>query len=151
MPQSLAAIYIHMVFSTKERRRFLQDPILRMEMHAFLGGISKRLDCPCIIVGGTEDHVHQMIRLARTITPADWIKEIKRVSTHWIRQREPRCNHFAWQAGYGAFSVSASNLDIVKKYIAAQEEHHRKIGFQEEFRMMLKKHNLEWDERYLWD
>lgn len=151
MPQSLSAIYVHAVFSTKGRRRFLRDRLLRMEMHAFLGGISKHLNCPCIIVGGTDDHIHQIFRLNRTITPSECIKEIKRVSTLWIKQRAPRLINFAWQAGYGAFSVSAANLDVVKKYIASQEEHHQKMSFQEEFRMMLKKHNLEWDERYVWD
>ncbi len=97
MPQSLSAVYIHAVFSTKERRQFLRNPSLRMELHAFLGGISKRLDSPSIIAGGTDDHVHQLIRLSRKITQADWIKEIKRISNLWIREREPLLHSFAWQ------------------------------------------------------
>jgi putative transposase len=151
MSQSLSAVYVHAVFSTKERRRCFQNPSLRIEVHSFLGGISNDLGCSSIITGGTEDHIHQLVRFGRTITLADWIKEIKRRSNLWIKQREPRMRNFAWQAGYGVFSVSASNLDIVRQYIAEQEEHHRKITFQDEFRLMLKQHGLEWDERYVWD
>jgi putative transposase len=151
MPQSLSAVYLHAVFSTKERRRFLIEPSLRSEMHAFLGGVSKRLDCPSIIVGGTDDHIHQLIRLNRTVTQAEWVKEIKRTSSIWIKQREPKLHWFAWQAGYGAFSVSPADLDVVQEYIASQEEHHKKISFQDEYRMLLKQHGLEWDEEYVWD
>jgi len=151
MSQSLSAVYLHAVFSTKDRMRFLRDPLVRIEMHAFLGGISKQLDCPSIIVGGTDDHVHHLFMLSRTITQADWFKETKRVSSLWIKEREPRLRKFAWQAGYGAFSVSASDIDAVRQYIANQAEHHRKITFQDEFRNMLKEHGLEWDERYVWD
>jgi putative transposase len=151
MPQSLSAVYIHAVFSTKERARFLRDPSLRGEMHSILGGISRRLNCPSIIAGGIDDHIHHLIRLSRTITQADWIKEIKRASSLWIKQREPRLCKFSWQAGYGMFSVNPSDLDSVRRYIASQEEHHRKISFQDEFRMLLRQHGLEWDERYVWD
>ena len=151
MSQSLSAVYLHAVFSTKERRRFLREPSLRTEIHAFLGGISRRLNCPTIIAGGTDDHIHQLFRLNRMISQAEWIKEIKRVSSVWVKQRDPRLRRFAWQAGYGMFSVSASNLDIAQRYIASQEEHHRKFTFQDEFRKMLKQHGLEWDERYVWD
>jgi putative transposase len=151
MPQSLSAVYLHAVFSTKERQKFLREPLLRIEMHAFLGGISRRLNCPSIIAGGIGDHVHQLIRFGRTITQAEWIKEAKRASSLWIKQREPRLGRFSWQAGYGMFSVSPGDLDVVKQYIASQEEHHRKISFQDEFRLMLKQHGVEWDERYVWD
>ncbi len=120
-------------------------------MHAYLGEVSNRLGCPSLIAGGTDDHIHQLIRFGRTITQADWIKEIKRTSSLWIKQCDPRLRNFAWQAGYGFFSVSPSELDAVGQYIATQEEHHRKISFQDEFRALLKKHGLEWDERYVWD
>ena len=151
MPQSLSAVYIHAVFSTKKRWRFLCEPTLRKEMHAYLGGISNHLNCPAIIVGGTEDHAHLLVRLHRSITQADWIKEIKRVSSQWIKQREPHQHHFAWQSGYAAFSVSSSNLMVVRQYIAAQQDHHRKSTFQDELRKLMKNHGLEWDERYVWD
>jgi putative transposase len=151
MPQSLSAVYVHAVFSTKERRRLLREPSLRIEMHAFLGGVSRRLACPSIIAGGTEDHIHQLIRLSRAITQADWIKEIKRVSSIWIKQREPRLRLFSWQTGYGMFSVYPADVEVVRRYIASQEEHHRKITFQDEFRLMLRQNGVEWDERYVWD
>jgi REP element-mobilizing transposase RayT len=151
MPQSLSAVYVQVVFSTKERCPFLKEPLLRAEMHAFLGSLSKRLNCPCIIIGYTADHIHQMIRLNRTITQDEWVKEIKRASSLWIKQRESRLYRFAWQAGYGAFSVSSANLSVVREYIATQEEHHKKISFQDEYRMLLEQHGLEWDEQYVWD
>jgi putative transposase len=151
MSQSLSAVYLHAVFSTKERWRFLRDPVIRAEMHAMLSGISKRLDCPSIITGGTDDRIHQLIRFSRTITQAEWNKEIKRESSIWIKQRDSRLGKFAWQAGYGIFSVSPSNIEVVRKYIVAQEEHHRKFTFQDEFHILLKQHGLEWDERYVWD
>lgn len=152
MPQSLSAVYLHAVFSTKQRRPFLRDVAVRAEMHAYLGGISKQLACQPIIVGGIDDHVHLLVRFGRTITQADWIKEIKRVSSAWIKERAPGdCGDFAWQAGYGVFSVSGSRLDAVHEYIATQEAHHRRASFEDEFRGLLRKHGLEWDERYVWD
>ena len=149
MPQSLSVVYIHLVFSTKERRSFLRDAALRQSTHAYLGGISKRLDCPPIAVGGVEDHVHFLARFGRTITQADWVKELKRVSNEWLQKEG--IPDFQWQAGYAGFSVSQSNLEQVQAYIARQVEHHKKISFQDELRALLRKHQTEWDERYLWD
>ncbi|BCU76885.1 transposase [Luteolibacter sp. LG18] len=151
MAQSLSAVYLHLVFSTKDRHPYLGHRETREEMHAFLGGISRQLDCPPIIVGGVEDHVHLLARQARTISQADWVKELKRASSLWIKDRDPSLKRFAWQAGYGAFSVSVSNLETVAEYVDRQEEHHRKSTFQEELRILLKKHRMEWDERYVWD
>ena len=151
MPQSLSHVHIHLVFSTKNRMPFLRDVDLRMELHAFLSGVSAQKDCPPVLVGGTEDHVHLLCRLGRSISLAEWIKELKRVSSVWIKDREPRLGKFSWQAGYGAFSVSASNVGSVQAYIADQEDHHQKVSFQEEYRAFLRKHGIEWDERYVWD
>lgn len=151
MPQSLSAVYLHLVFSTKDRQTFLRDPVIRSETHAYLGGVSKQLDCPPIIVGGVEDHVHILARHARTITQADWVKELKRVSSLWIKERDSSLRDFVWQSGYGIFSVSASNVESVERYIANQEEHHRKTTFQDEYRAFLKRHGVPWDEKYLWD
>jgi len=151
MPQSLSAVYIHLVFSTKDRRPFLRDKATREALHAQLGGISKRLDCPPLLVGGVEDHVHLLARFSRTITQADWVKELKRVSNSWLKDHGGDLADFAWQGGYSDFSVSQSNVERVKKYIANQEHHHRKRGFQDELRELLRKHDLEWDERYVWD
>lgn len=151
MPQSLSAVYVHLVFSTKNRRPFLRDTAVRDPLHAQLGGISKTLECPPLLVGGTEDHVHLLCRFGRTISQAEWVKELKRVSNGWLKQQGRDYDIFEWQGGYADFSVSQSNLEQVKQYISKQEEHHRKMTFQDELRALLKKHEIEFDERYVWD
>jgi REP element-mobilizing transposase RayT len=151
MPQSLSAVYIHLVFSTKERRPFLRDEATRNAVHSYLGGISKRLDCPSIVVGGVKDHVHLLARFGRSITQADWVKELKRASNIWLKERGRDYLDFAWQGGYADFSVSRSNLEQAKRYIANQPAHHRKMSFQDELRVLLHKHHVEWDEKYIWD
>jgi putative transposase len=151
MSQSLSAVFLHLIFSTKNREPWLADPSLRAEIHAFLGGISNQLDCPPVIVGGVEDHVHLLVRFGRGITQSDWVKELKRVSSRWIKEREPTMVDFAWQSGFGIFSVSPSALPNVEMYIQDQEEHHRKVLFQDEFRNFLTKHRIAWDERYVWE
>jgi hypothetical protein len=120
-------------------------------MHAEIGEISKRLGCPPILTGGVEDHIHLLARFGRTITQAEWVKEIKRVSNLWLKEQNPRFASFEWQGGYATFSVSKSNLKDVERYIANQEEHHRRLTFQDELRAILQKHEVEWDEKYLWD
>ena len=151
MPQSLSAVYVHLVFSTKNRRPLLRDDSIRSELHAYLGGISKTLECPPVQVGGVEDHVHILARLGRTITQADWVKELKRVSNLWLKERGPDFADFAWQGGYAGFSVSQSNLEGVTEYVREQAGHHAKMSYQDELRALLRKHNLEFDERYVWD
>jgi len=151
MPQSLSTVYIHLVFSTKERRPFLRDLPLREALHSYLGGVSKQLDCPPILVGGVEDHVHLLARFGRTITQADWVKELKRISNIWLQTQGRDYAGFEWQGGYADFSVSQSNLEQVKSYIAGQAEHHRKTTFQDELRALLIKHETKWDEKYVWD
>ncbi len=151
MPQSLANVLVHIVFSSKGRRAMLRGPDLRAEMHKYLGGISKNLDCPPIIVGGIDDHVHLLARQARAISLADWIKELKRGSSMWVKSKGAAFESFQWQAGYGAFSVSPSQSGRVGRYIAGQEEHHRRLSFQDEFRQLLQKHGIQFDERYVWD
>jgi len=150
MPQSLSAVYIHLVFSTKERRPFLRDERVRNSLHSYLGGISKQLGCAPMVTGGVEDHVHLLARLGRTITQVEWVKELKRVSNLWLKEQH-LLRDFEWQGGYADFSVSASNLEQVKKYIANQREHHRQMNFQDELRALFRKHCVEWDERYVWD
>ena len=151
MPQSLSAVYVHLVFSTKERRPFLRDNAVRDNAHAYLGGISKQLECPPIRIGGVEDHVRILARLGRTITQADWVKELKRASNLWLKEKGREWTDFQWQAGYACFSVSQSNLTQVIDYITRQEEHHHKATFQDELRALLHKHEIEFDERYVWD
>ena len=151
MPQSLAQVYLHIVFSTKERRPLLRDSKVRASLHAYLGGISKTLECPSLIVGGVEDHVHLLCRFGRTITQAEWVKELKRISNGWLKEQGQDYADFEWQGGYADFSVSQSNLPQVREYIAGQENHHRKMTFQDELRALFRKHEIEFDERYVWD
>ena len=151
MAQSLSAVYLHVVFSTKSRIPFFADKELRTHLHGYLAGISRKLDCPTLLVGGEEDHVHLLARHARTISQADWIKELKRASSLWIKSDHPGLRDFAWQSGYGVFSVSISQLDKVQEYISNKEEHHRKQSFQDEYRAMLKKHRVDWAEKYVWN
>ncbi len=151
MPQSLAKILVHTVFSTKDRRPFLRDRSLREELHRYLGGILTRLDCQPIIIGGIDDHVHLLCALARTCEPASMVKEVKRGSTLWLKARNQDLRDFAWQQGYCIFSIGFSQIKSVRDYIAGQEEHHRKVSFQDEFRRLLRRYEIEFDERYVWD
>lgn len=151
MGQSLAQIYVHLVFSTKERRPFLADRALREEMHRMLGGICKKRECPTLRVGGVADHVHVLCRLGRSATIFELVKELKRESTLWIKEKSEAPSEFHWQTGYGAFSISPGHVDELTAYIENQERHHQTISFQDEFRRVLQKYGLEWDERYVWD
>jgi REP element-mobilizing transposase RayT len=151
MAQSLSKILLHVVFSTKDRRPLLRDRALRDEMHRYVGGILAGLDCPSIIVGGVEDHVHLLCILSRTCTPADMVKEVKRSSSLWIKKRAPEHVDFAWQNGYGIFSIGYSQMEEVRRYIAGQEEHHQKLTFQDEFRRLLQRYEVTFDEAYVWD
>jgi putative transposase len=151
MPQSLAKILVHNVFSTKARQPFRTNDALRAELHAYLGGILKNHDCQPIIVGGVADHVHLLFALSRTICPADIVKEAKRGSSLWIKTKSPDLHDFAWQNGYGLFSIGASQIEIVRDYIARQAEHHASMTFQEEYRSLLAHYEIDFDERYVWD
>ena len=151
MPQSLANVLVHIVFSTKDRVPFLKDEIVRNQLHAQLGGTSKTLNCPPLIVGGVDDHIHLLAGQSRTISLSDWVKELKRVTSIWIKQQSPELKRFAWQAGYGAFSVSQSQSRRVVQYIREQELHHQKADFKAEFREFLKRREIDDDERYVWD
>lgn len=151
MPQSLAKILVHTVFSTKDRQPFLRDQALREETHRYLGGILTHLGCQPLIIGGVEDHMHLLFDLTRTDALADIIKEVKRGSSVWLKTKSPALADFAWQNGYGAFSIGNSQVDDLRTYIAGQEEHHRKSSFQDEYRRMLQLYEIEFDERYVWD
>ena len=151
MPQSLAKILVHTVFSTQDRRPYIRDKTVRDELHRYLGGILSNLDCQPIIIGGVDDHVHLLCALSRTCEAAAMVKEAKRGSSLWLKREHPELQEFAWQSGYGMFSVGFSQIEAVKDYIATQEEHHRKISFQDEFRLLLRRYQIEFDERYVWD
>lgn len=150
MPQSLTNIIIHAIFSTRDRAPLLRDPVLREEMHRMLGGVGNELGCQSVIVGGTEDHVHVLGHLSRTVALADWVKELKRQSSIWAKSRSESLQGFAWQGGYGAFSVSHSVKKRVIEYVANQEEHHKQETFQGEYRRVLKLNEIDWDEEYVW-
>jgi putative transposase len=150
MPQSLAQVYLHLVFSTKNRAAFLKDKDIQQRLHAYLAGICKKLESPSLKVGGVEDHVHILCRFGRKQSIADLVRELKRESSKWMT-REHGLRDFEWQAGYGAFSVSPSHVDGLIAYIENQEEHHRRESFQDEVRRLLRKYKVEYDERYVWD
>jgi REP element-mobilizing transposase RayT len=151
MSQSLAQIYLHVVFSTKNRTPWLRDKSVCAALHAYLAGICKNQECPALIVGGIEDHVHLLYRHSKNRAVADFLRELKRDSSKWVKTESPPLVDFHWQLGYGAFSVSPSHLEALKLYIANQEEHHRKETFQDEFRRLCQKYGVEIDERYVWD
>ena len=146
MAQTLHRILVHVVFSTKDRAALIKEPI-RPRLFAYLGGVVRSLGGEPLIVNGVTDHVHMLLTLPSTVTLADAMRRIKAKSSHWMRQG---VRDFAWQAGYAAFSVSQSNVAGVRTYIANQEEHHERIGFKDEFVSLLKRNELEYEERFLW-
>jgi len=151
MPQSLAKIYVHIVFSTKHRFPFLSTPELRNEMHAYLGGTFKELDCPVLTVGGPADHVHILCVLSKNLAASEVIGKVKRSLSKWVKTKGPALRKFSWQNGYGVFSISQSHVDRVRNYIQRQEDHHRRKTFQDEFGEFLRLYNVNFDERYVWD
>ena len=151
MAQSLSRLWTHLIFSTKDRYPFLADRVIRAEMHSYLAEMLRKHDCETRIVGGVEDHIHALFALSRKHPIGSVVKEVKRTSSGWIKQTSRRFSRFYWQGGYAAFSVSQSNLDRVTRYIENQEEHHKRITFQDEYRAFLKAHMVEYDERYVWN
>ena len=148
MSSTHLSLHYHVVFSTKDRRPFI-DAAWRTRLHEYLGGLNRAADGIPEIIGGTADHVHMLVGLKATHTLSSFVQDIKQTSSHWIHETIG-VKDFAWQQGYGAFTVSVSNVDGVKEYIANQEEHHRKKTFQEEYVAFLQKHRVDYDEKYLW-
>ena len=151
MAQSLARLWTHLIFSTKDRFPFLDDKVLRREMHAYLAEMLRSQGCETLIVGGVEDHAHSLFALSRTHAIASVVKEVKRTSSGWVKKTSRKLSKFHWQGGYAAFSVSQSNLANVVRYIENQEEHHKRMTFQNEYRAFLNAYGIEFDERYVWD
>lgn len=149
MPQSLAQIYVHLVFSTKGREPWIGTAI-QSQLHAYLAGTLNAIDSPALCVGGMPDHVHLLFRLSRTMALSDAVKAAKVESSKWMKD-EGGVSEFAWQAGYGAFSVGASQIDTVTDYIRHQAEHHATRTFQDEFRRLLKRYQIDYNEAYVWD
>ena len=152
MSQSLAKVIVHIVYSTKHRQPWLHDPILRAELYAYNATILKEdADSPAILINGMEDHIHILCLLSRKFPIMDVIKKSKTETSKWFKKQAATLSDFQWQAGYGIFSVSESNAEQVKRYIANQAEHHKRISFQDEFRELCRRHGLDIDERYVWD
>ena len=148
MPQSLANILIHAIWSVKERRPLISDEV-RAGLHGYMAGVLKNLESPALIINSAADHVHILCQLSKTLAACKLVEEVKKSSSKWMK--EQGVLDFAWQNGYGVFSVSQSNVDAVRKYIEGQAEHHKKRGFKEEFREFCKRYNVAIDERYVWD
>lgn len=150
MPQSLARLHIHLVFSTKNREPLLTDPV-RDFLHRYMASVLQNLGCAPVLINSVEDHAHLLFDLARTVSVSQVVEDVKKSSSKWIKTQGPEFVGFAWQAGYGAFAVSESNVETVRAYIANQREHHRTKPFEEEYRAFLERHHVAFDERYVWD
>ena len=148
MPQSLAKVLLHIVFSTKNREPYISDE-LQPNLHAYLAGACRAVNSEGLRVGGTKDHVHIVCTLPRTLTISKLLEEIKKSSSSWVKDQG--VHQFAWQAGYGAFSVSQGHLSTVISYIENQQEHHREKTYKEEVLDFLKEYNIECNEKYLWE
>ena len=150
MAQSLAEVLVHIIFSTKHRNPMITEEV-RPQMNSYLGGVLSGLDSPPIEINCASDHVHILCVLSRTRALADVLEEVKKASSKWAKTKGPALEAFYWQGGYAASSVSQSGVAAVRDYIVRQGEHHRKMTFQEELRIFLQRHKIEYDERYIWD
>ncbi len=150
MANTFTCLQYHVVFSTKNRELWIR-PAIEQRLWEFLGGIARQNKLRALLIGGVDDHVHILLGVPATISVSDAVKQIKGSSSGWIKANLPGCHSFAWQDGYGAFTVSKSLTPEVKDYIGAQREHHRSKTFQEEYRALLERHEIEYNEKYLWD
>lgn len=150
MSQSLYQIYIHIIFSTKYREPNIDEGI-ENELHAYIGGTCKELECAPIKVGGYYDHIHILCKLSKKIALMKLLEEVKKNSSKWIKTKHEKYINFYWQDGYAAFSVNPKGVDKVINYIACQKEHHGKRSYQDECRLFFKKYKVDFDERYVWD
>jgi len=150
MPQSLSALHVHIVFSTKDRVPFLTSESLPTA-HAYIARILQNLGCEQPIVGGVADHVHIICNMPRTVSAADLLMTTKKDSSKFIKTLHGSMRDFHWQSGYGIFAVSADHLPMVREYVRSQEMHHKVETFQDEFRRLLREAGLDFDEKYVWD
>lgn len=150
MAQTLVSLYVHIIFSTKHRVNIIQ-PEVEADLFAYMGGIANNNKSKLLAAGGTANHVHLLASLSKNIPLSELVGDIKRDSSVWIKTQGHRYSKFHWQDGYGAFSVGYTQIDSVKRYIARQKEHHARVSFEDEFRYFLKKYNVEYDERFIWD
>ena len=150
MPQALAKIYLHLIFSTKNRERSMPESI-RADLHSYMGGILNGLGCSPVEINTEPDHAHVLFVMTRTEMVSNVVGQLKKSSNDWLRSRDAQFRDFYWQGGYGVFSVSQSAVEEVRAYIRNQREHHKQISFQDGFRAFLKRYEMEFDERYVWD
>jgi REP element-mobilizing transposase RayT len=150
MPQSLHSNFAHLVFSTKNREPLISGDVAS-RIYAYMAGIVNDKRAAVMAINGMPDHVHLLIKSSKTVSDADFMKELKGGSSTWINEQRIVPGRFKWQAGYGWFSVSPKDIGQVKAYIEKQAEHHKKRSFQEEYRKFLETYQIEYDERYVWD
>lgn len=150
MAQSLSNLLLHIVYSTKNREPFI-DAARETELFKYLATACRSMNCPIHAISGSDDHVHVCCSLARTTTISELIQHIKQDSSRWLKLQGEAYTEFAWQNGYGAFSIGQSQLDDLRRYIANQREHHRRESFQDELRALLARYEVPFDERYVWD
>lgn len=150
MASTLTNLVYHFVFSTKARNDLI-SPELAAELYPYIGGVIRGEKGRLLKIGGTANHVHILAMFSPSVSVSEMLRRIKGNSSKWINERKRLRIPFSWQRGYGAFSVSESMLGRVSKYIEDQEDHHKKMTFKEEFLLLLKKHNIEYEERYIWD
>jgi len=149
MPRTYTKLLVHIIFSTKERRREIA-PDLSTKLHGYLWGIAKNCGCTPMAVNGTDDHIHLLVGIKPDSSLSDFVRRLKSSSSKWVHEQHAR-PRFAWQLGFAGLSVSKSNAAAVSRYIAEQEQHHKRISFQQELIAFLKKHEIEYDERYIWE
>ena len=149
MAQTFTSLLFHLVFSTKDRADIIPAAV-EPRLYAYLGGITKNQGGCLLAAGGTANHVHLLVSHSKTIAIADYMEILKKDSSKWIKTQDPRCKAFRWQDGYGAFTIGQSSVAALKRYIAVQKEHHRKVSFQEEFLNILRKYGISYDEDYMW-
>ena len=150
MPQSFCQLYVHLIFSTKDRHSTI-TPGLRLRLHAYLAEVLRDMGSAFVVVGGPDNHVHALFDLGKKLVVVDVVEHIKKESSKFVKTLGVEYQHFYWQRGYGAFSVGPTHRDEVVRYIETQEEHHKRITFQEEYRAFLIKYGIPYDEKYVWD
>ena len=150
MSQSLTQIMLHLVFSTKDRKGWIED-VIRDELHAYIGGVIKNKNGVLLKAGSVSDHIHLLVAQPRTSSVAEMVQCIKMESSKWIKSKSASYSNFYWQSGYGVFSISPSHRQVVSAYIDNQAEHHRVVSFQDEYRRILNRYGVQFDERYVWD
>jgi len=149
MASTLTELIYHIVFSTKNREPII-NPEIQEKLYRYITGIIKKDDAKLLQSGGIEDHIHLVIKMKPTHTLSELVQKIKGHSSKWINKQKDVNNKFSWQEGYGAFTVSESQLPMVIKYVKDQEKHHKEMSFKDELVIFLKRHHIEYDEKYLW-